>query len=626
MTIMTETIASFEYNGERVALVPAKMQPVAPNEYEQVMPDGLRVHLTVDGYEGGAFAVMLAFEHGGDAPSGRIRRVRALDLTLDDVKKLAFHGFLGDSCGAESYAPLDFELAEGESRSMQPLGGRSSNTTAFPFFDVSCAGRSWAFGVGWSGQWIAEIGVENGRGHVRAGLAEADFYLKSGERVRTARVLCVPGEDAAETRRRFRRVMLEHFSPRTFLGADMTLPTAYQPFDLYYYSETVPWYQGGRRRKDWATEDGQKRGADAAVSCHMDTQWLDAGWFDVGFPDGVGNYSFAKGFPNGLRPVSDYARSKGLRFMLWFEPERVHKDTEVFREHRDMLLSKPGSDDYLFNLADERALSWLTDKLIAFIRDNGIDIYRQDFNFEPLPYWLAADEEGRRGVTEMKYVAGHYALWDALLAAFPALLIDNCASGGRRIDLETCRRAVPLWRSDTGCSPVSQTHRGDTWSQNHILALTQYIPFHACASWDMDAYSMRSAYSGGIACTFDLLNPDFDVGSAARVLDELKRTQPYWTNDFYPLTAPTNDEDCWAAWQLGAKDGGVICAFRRDTCPQETFEVRTQAIEADADYDVILSDEWLNIERRTLNGRALKSLIVRADRPRSSLLIEYKKR
>ena len=110
------------------------------------------------------------------------------------------------------------------------------------------------------------------------------------------------------------------------------------------------------------------------------------------------------------------------------------------------------------------------------------------------------------------------------------------------------------------------------------------------------------------------------------MLDELKRTQPYWTNDFYPLTAPTNAEDCWAAWQLGAKDGGVICAFRRDTCPQETFEVRTQAIEADADYDVILSDEWLNIERRTLNGCALKSLIVRADRPRSSLLIEYKKR
>lgn len=121
------------------------------------------------------------------------------------------------------------------------------------------------------------------------------------------------------------------------------------------------------------------------------------------------------------------------------------------------------------------------------------------------------------------------------------------------------------------------------------------------------------------------LTVDGYEGGASRVLDELKRTQPYWTGDFYPLTAPSNDEDCWAAWQLGSEDGGVICAFRRDHCPQETFELRAQAIEADADYDVILSDEQMNAERKTLSGRALKSLVVRADRPRSSLLIEYKK-
>ena len=49
------------------------------------------------------------------------------------------------------------------------------------------------------------------------------------------------------------------------------------------------------------------------------------------------------------------------------------------------------------------------------------------------------------------------------------------------------------------------------------------------------------------------------------------------------------------------------------------------AIEADADYDVTVSDEQMNAERKTLSGRALKSLVVQADRPRSSLLIEYKK-
>ena len=136
---------------------------------------------------------------------------------------------------------------------------------------------------------------------------------------------------------------------------------------------------------------------------------------------------------------------------------------------------------------------------------------------------------------------------------------------------------------------------------------------------------MRSAYSGGIACTFDLLNPDFDVTGVARVLDELKRIQPYWMGDFYPLTTPTNDEDCWAAWQLSLNDSGVICAFRRDVCPQETFEVHAQAIDASVEYDVSISDEDLNIEKKTLLGRELISLVVRADQPRSSLLIEYKK-
>lgn len=58
MTIMTERLASFEYNGEPVALIPARMQPIAPNEYEQTMPDGLRVRLTVDAYEGGASRVL----------------------------------------------------------------------------------------------------------------------------------------------------------------------------------------------------------------------------------------------------------------------------------------------------------------------------------------------------------------------------------------------------------------------------------------------------------------------------------------------------------------------------------------------------------------------------------------
>lgn len=53
-------------------------------------------------------------------------------------------------------------------------------------------------------------------------------------------------------------------------------------------------------------------------------------------------------------------------------------------------------------------------------------------------------------MTEIRFVEGHYAMWDELREKNPGLWIDNCAGGGRRIDLEMCMRSVPLWRSDTG--------------------------------------------------------------------------------------------------------------------------------------------------------------------------------
>lgn len=618
-------LASFCYNGDYVALNPDTMRKISETRYEYVLPDGLCALLDIDCCAENAFSVLLSFENRGHKPSGQISHVRSLDYDLIAEDKLHFHGLTGDCCGTESYNTLDFDLSDGEARHMEPKGGRSSDTTAFPFFDLSGMGKTWVLGIGWSGQWAMDLFRQDGCWRVCVGLADADFYLNSGESVRTARVLCVQGSDAADTRRAFRRVMLEKFSPVTRLGRDMTMPVSYQPFDLYFYSETEKYYQGGRRRRDWATEQGQKTSADMAVRGHMDTLWLDAGWFDVGFPRGVGNYCFAKGFPNGLEPVTDYAHAKGLRFVLWFEPERVCKNTEVYNEHYDMLLFKPDGGDALFNLADDKARVYLRDKLIAFIRDNGIDVYRQDFNFEPLPYWRAHDEEGRRGVTEMKYVAGHYALWDALLDACPGLLIDDCASGGRRIDLETCSRAVMLWRSDTGCFPVSETHRGHTLNQNHILALTQYIPFHACACWDTDAYSLRAAYSGGLACTFDLLNPEFDFGRVPAIMNELKRTQPYWTGDFYPLTAPDNSEEGWAAWQLDREGNGIVCAFRRDHCDQEAFAPEIRALQGDAVYDVMISDEQLNVRHERMTGEALGHFSLHAAAPKSSVLLEYRK-
>lgn len=123
--------------------------------------------------------------------------------------------------------------------------------------------------------------------------------------------------------------------------------------------------------------------------------------------------------------------------MVWFEPERVIRGTQWAVEHPDWMLDIPehNNDTYLlFDLGNPEACHWMSKYIGDMLEENGIDYYRQDFNMQPDIYWAANDEPGRTGMKEIRHIEGLYYFWDYLLSRFPNLLIDNCASGGRRID------------------------------------------------------------------------------------------------------------------------------------------------------------------------------------------------
>ena len=104
----------------------------------------------------------------------------------------------------------------------------------------------------------------------------------------------------------------------------------------------------------------------------------------------------------------------------------------------------------LLDLSDEDCRSMLTELVSGLIDQYEIGIYREDFNISPLDFWQIDDPDERKGATENHYLQGHLAFWDELLDRHPGLMIDSCASGGRRNDLETMRRSVPLHYSDYG--------------------------------------------------------------------------------------------------------------------------------------------------------------------------------
>jgi len=228
----------------------------------------------------------------------------------------------------------------------------------------------------------------------------------------------------------------------------------------------------------------------------------------------------------------------------------------------------------------------------------------------------------RQGLTEIRYVEGHYALWDELLARRPGLMIDNCASGGTRIDLETCRRAVPLWHSDTGCGPGTAD-----WNQTQIYGLSLYIPLFGACAWTPEAYDARSAGTAGLICQFAVLDDNFPWAEARAAVAEAKENQKYWYGDFYPLTPCQTGPGTLIAYQLHRSDldAGMTLAFRRSECPYPILQTSLHNLNPKATYAVEFIDEARAKEERKITGKELMSEVeLRLPKRGSSLLMRYK--
>jgi alpha-galactosidase len=556
---------------------------------------------------------VLYFENTGNKDTPILEDIRTLDVNLqtDDAKKTAvLHQLVGDYCFQQSFQPFDTELTAGKSLSLAPEGGRPSNRT-FPFFNFEYAGRGLIAAIGWSGQWAASLD-RNGEGltRLRAGMQKTHLVLHPGERIRSPRILLMSWQaDRQAAQQRFRRLLMFQYVPKQN-GRPWRQPFAAEWFDRY------------RMKPGFATEAGQLNAAKAAHDFGCDTYWIDALWFQGDFPGGVGNwYPKPKDFPNGLKPIGDACHRMGMKFMLWFEPERVVKGTQIAQEHPEFVIG--GKEGGLFKLNDPAARRWLTDLLSKRITEYGIDIYRNDFNITPLDYWRRSDSPDRQGITEIRYVEGHYAMWDELMARHPGLMIDNCASGGRRIDLEACMRSMPLSRSDTVCVAGHEE-----WDQSQTQGLSLYIPLSGTFPWSPDAYVMRSGATAGTCCQFGFLDKGFSTEQAKAALAEAKENQKYWYGDFYPLTPATTATDVWAAYQLHRPDlnAGLVLAFRRSGCPRETQSIKLGAINPAANYSVERIDEARQSRRETLSGRQLSDpQELRLEKKATSLLLRYRK-
>ncbi|HOX37547.1 MAG TPA: alpha-galactosidase, partial [Candidatus Brocadiia bacterium] len=481
----------------------------------------------------------LYFKNGGAADTPILGNIQALDVSLErgHYGEFALHHFVGSPCAPNDYAPLKSLLAPKTEKTIAAAGGRPTNSDMSYFNLEVPTGQGVIAVVGWPGQWTSQWSRDDGVGlRLRAGQELTHFRLLPGEEVRSPLIaLQFWNGDWVRAQNVWRRWMLAHNVPKP----DGKLP---EP-ELFGCSSHVFNEMVGANEQnqiefiDRYVEEGVKIGR----------YWMDAGWYfcdGVGWPK-TGTWEVdTNRFPRGLRAICDHAHAKGIKTIVWFEPERVHPDTWLTKNHPEWVLG--GAAGGLLDLGNPEARKWLTDHVDKLLTEQDIDLYRQDFNMDPLNHWRGNDAPDRQGITEIRHVEGYLAYWDELLRRHPGMFIDSCASGGRRNDLETMRRAIPLWRTDWRCDPVG--------TQCHTYGLSFWIPLSGTGVADVDPYVFRSNMAPFTNCLWDMRSKGLDYNLMRKLSGEFKHISPCWSGDYYPLTTYSVENDVWMAWQFDRPD------------------------------------------------------------------------
>ncbi len=596
------------------------------------------------GYE--AYEYTVYFENPSESEnSGVLKYVNAADLEFHG-KNAVLKGILGDH--GNQYAPYEYDLGE-KDVNFTSLAGRATHQY-FPYFNLENEEGGALLAIGWGGTWQADFtydkGTESSR-FVGTGTVGLNTYLKPKEIVRTPLIAAVRyyERDEEKAMNAWRKWIVDCNLPKD--SADSYKHV--QPF-----TSTMLAYDTGRPNSDGSISEGYdtwKRSLDSYYEHGLtaDFRWVDAGWYfdpygktvasDWWGTVGTWELDKVKWPDTSFKDSTDYARAHGTKTFLWFEPERVtHLDGMVknYGYKREWVLSDHGNNNaYLNNLGNKECLAWTLKRIVGVMEENGIDMYREDFNMDPYLFWNIGDGyegERRKGITENLYMQGHYALFDGIIeycaSRGKCTFVDSCASGGGRNDLETLRRSVPLLRSDSDRTTIELRLAMTT-------RLVRWIPFTGAATKEsssqlangmMDTYVLRASMLPhfGYQAAFYHERENIDWETLKRGQEEWKELSQYFFNDFYVLTPQREvaDSQNWTVYEYfdEERDSGVIQAFRLPDCEERSYKVEVKGVKTDR-YYTIRDIDGINSIKKIKGSALIKGLPLLADDPRTAMIV-----
>ena len=622
------------------------------------LADGLSIELLLTHYfESGATEWTMFFENKSDKKSQIIENVRC-EMEFNGEYPV-LRGILGDH--TNQYSPYEIDL-QNNLIEFSSDSGRATHIN-FPYFNLEHGDGGTLLAIGWAGTWRAHFSADTEKTkYVARSVNGMHTYLKPKERIRTALFVTLPYFKRSESYATnvWRRWFVKHNMPRANSSGE-----ALSPFStICFASDTgLPNSDGSisERHTTWKPTMDKI----IAEGVKIDFRWFDAGWYvrpngeseEVDWWGSVGTWELdpIKWPGKTFLESTEYARAHGMKTLVWFEPERISDPDSLAKNYGynpDWAIyldkKKATSAGNAFaplpeheaktrtlvsnNIGDLNCLKWTTDRICKMLRENKVDMYREDNNCNVAALWSYLDSsegEGREGITECKFIFGHYKMWDDIIACTSSYggcsFVDSCASGGGRNDIESMRRGVPLLRSDSDRTTTSLRLSMTT-------SFNKWIPFCGSSTkestGELDAgflskYIWRASYLPA----FNLYgrftqDENFDFDLLRFGVNEWERVSKYMLKDFYVLTPWHSERDMSSFTAFAYFDPelceGALLAFRQEACVLDTLNIMLPFTGGD---EYVLTDEDSG---EVINTKGRVSL--QFDSPKSARLVWIKKK
>ena len=369
--------------------------------------------------------------------------------------------------------------------------------------------------------------------------------------------------------------------------------------------------------------------AKQAAELGIEMMVLDDGWFGArdGDEAGLGDWSvnYAK-LPHGLSGLSEKIHALGMKFGLWFEPEMVNEDSDLYRAHPDWAFQIPGRKpargrfQLVLDMGRKQVREYIFEQICKVLDQTKIDYIKWDFNRSICDVYARDLPKERQGEARHRFVLGVYELLEQLTARYPEILFEGCSGGGGRFDAGMLHYTPQIWCSDDTDAIERLAIQHGTSFFYPISA----VGAHISASPNHQTGRKTPLNTRGIVAMAGTFGYELDLGKLSDCEKMLVREQTHRFGQFADLTQNgkyfrlTGTQGDFMAWEFAAKDGEsalVNVVFTHVRANELGKCLRLRGLNPDAHYTL----EWIldpqmeqrkaeldtKYENRILNGEAL---------------------